>query len=64
MTFHGHAMPSLDDESDFSALVERHGRELPVHCYRMLGSYGARLGRVVGRDRVDHPRDPGRARHR
>jgi RNA polymerase sigma-70 factor, ECF subfamily len=26
------------DESAFSALVERHRRELQVHCYRMLGS--------------------------
>jgi len=27
------------DESAFSALVERHRRELQVHCYRMLGSF-------------------------
>jgi RNA polymerase sigma-70 factor (ECF subfamily) len=26
------------DEAAFSALVERHRRELQVHCYRMLGS--------------------------
>jgi DNA-directed RNA polymerase specialized sigma24 family protein len=26
------------DESAFTALVERHRRELLVHCYRMLGS--------------------------
>ena len=26
------------DESAFSALVERHRREIHVHCYRMLGS--------------------------
>jgi RNA polymerase sigma-70 factor (ECF subfamily) len=27
------------DESAFSELVERHRRELQVHCYRMLGSF-------------------------
>jgi RNA polymerase sigma-70 factor, ECF subfamily len=27
-----------DDEPAFAALVERHQRELQVHCYRMLGS--------------------------
>jgi RNA polymerase sigma-70 factor, ECF subfamily len=27
------------DESAFSTLVERHRRELQVHCYRMLGSF-------------------------
>jgi RNA polymerase sigma-70 factor (ECF subfamily) len=27
------------DETAFSALVERHRRELHVHCYRMLGSF-------------------------
>jgi RNA polymerase sigma-70 factor (ECF subfamily) len=27
------------DESAFGALVERHRRELQVHCYRMLGSF-------------------------
>ena len=30
--------PELTDETSFSALVERHRRELQVHCYRMLGS--------------------------
>lgn len=27
------------DEQEFSALAERHRRELHVHCYRMLGSF-------------------------
>jgi RNA polymerase sigma-70 factor, ECF subfamily len=27
------------DESAFAALVERHRRELQVHCYRMMGSF-------------------------
>jgi RNA polymerase sigma-70 factor, ECF subfamily len=27
------------DEAEFSEIVERHRRELQVHCYRMLGSY-------------------------
>jgi RNA polymerase sigma-70 factor (ECF subfamily) len=27
------------DEPAFTALVERHRRELHVHCYRMLGSF-------------------------
>src|SRR4051812_43085797 len=29
----------LSDEATFSAAVERHRRELQVHCYRMLGSF-------------------------
>ncbi|RNL60856.1 sigma-70 family RNA polymerase sigma factor [Nocardioides marmoriginsengisoli] len=27
------------DEAEFSAMAERHRRELHVHCYRMLGSF-------------------------
>jgi RNA polymerase sigma-70 factor, ECF subfamily len=27
------------DDASFSALLERHRRELQVHCYRMLGSF-------------------------
>ena len=30
--------PELTDETAFGALIERHRRELQVHCYRMLGS--------------------------
>src|SRR5262245_38213082 len=30
---------STVDEPAFSGLVERHRRELHVHCYRMLGSF-------------------------
>ncbi len=33
------AAASAGDESAFTALVERHRRELHVHCYRMLGSF-------------------------
>ena len=29
------------DEPAFTALIERHRRELHVHCYRMLGSFEA-----------------------
>src|SRR3954454_10595276 len=29
----------LSDETAFGAAVERHRRELQLHCYRMLGSY-------------------------
>jgi RNA polymerase sigma-70 factor (ECF subfamily) len=32
------AAATAGDESAFSALVDRHRRELQVHCYRMLGS--------------------------
>src|SRR5437762_14339937 len=28
------------DEAAFATLVERHRRELQVHCYRMVGSLG------------------------
>jgi RNA polymerase sigma-70 factor (ECF subfamily) len=33
------AAATAGDESAFSQLVERHRRELQVHCYRMLGSF-------------------------
>jgi RNA polymerase sigma-70 factor (ECF subfamily) len=33
------AAATAGDEAAFSELVERHRRELQVHCYRMLGSF-------------------------
>lgn len=33
------AAATAGDESAFSELVHRHGRELRAHCYRMVGSY-------------------------
>ena len=35
----GGADVSIEDESAFGELTQRHRRELHVHCYRMLGSY-------------------------
>ena len=35
----GGSGPGEVDEPAFSGLVERHRRELHVHCYRMLGSF-------------------------
>jgi RNA polymerase sigma-70 factor (ECF subfamily) len=32
-------MTDTRDESAFTALLERHRREIQVHCYRMLGSF-------------------------
>src|SRR5918999_2475129 len=33
------AAASAGDEAAFSALAERHRRELQLHCYRMVGSF-------------------------
>jgi RNA polymerase sigma-70 factor, ECF subfamily len=33
------AATTIGDEVTFGAIVERHRRELQVHCYRMLGSF-------------------------
>jgi RNA polymerase sigma-70 factor (ECF subfamily) len=33
------AAAKAGDESAFTAMVERHRRELQLHCYRMMGSY-------------------------
>ena len=35
----GMTAQQLTDETAFSEAVERHRRELQVHCYRMLGSF-------------------------
>lgn len=32
----------MDDEEQYAALVERHRRELLVHCHRMPGSFDER----------------------
>jgi RNA polymerase sigma-70 factor (TIGR02960 family) len=50
------------DEVEFSALAERHRRELHVHCYRMLGSFDEAEDLVQetllrawrGRDSLEH----------
>jgi RNA polymerase sigma-70 factor (ECF subfamily) len=34
-----HQTESMHDEPAFTALAERHRRELQLHCYRMLGSF-------------------------
>src|SRR5829696_3251593 len=35
----GMTAQQLTDETAFSAAVERHRRELQIHCYRMLGNF-------------------------
>src|SRR3954447_19226701 len=41
MSFHSrrrHTGMTMTDQTTFGAQIERHRRELQVHCYRMLGS--------------------------
>jgi len=38
------------DESAFSSLVDRHRRELQVHCYRMMGSFADSEGKTALKD--------------
>src|SRR5919108_307008 len=41
------------DEPTFSALSERHRRELQAHCYRMVGSFEDAEERTTARRYVD-----------
>jgi RNA polymerase sigma-70 factor, ECF subfamily len=38
-TAHADLDAAVTDEGEFTELVERHRRELQVHCYRMVGSF-------------------------
>ena len=39
MTISTHGVHPSADEAEFTEQLQRHRRELHVHCYRMLGSF-------------------------